>query len=186
MNGRKIKRRGYSLVSVFFFVLVVAFYFVNDRYDLFGQQGDGERATVTTVNDGDTVSVIMNGKHERIRLAGIDAPEVGQRPWGAESKRYLETLISYSGRKVKVEFDVEKKDKYGRLLAYLWTKDGRLINLLMVRAGFAMLYTIPPNVKYAGELRAAQLEARTEKAGIWAENGLKERPRDYRKTHPRT
>ena len=86
---------------------------------------------------------------------------------------------------MKLEYDVEKRDKYGRILAYLRTSDGKLINLLMVKNGYAMLYTVPPNVKYVRDLKAAQEEARQAKLGIWSEEGLKERPKDYRMEHPR-
>jgi len=60
-----------------------------------------------------------------------------------------------------------------------------MINLLMLKNGYAMLYTFPPNVKYVNELQDAQREARDKRRGIWSEKGLKERPGDYRKEHPR-
>jgi endonuclease YncB( thermonuclease family) len=60
-----------------------------------------------------------------------------------------------------------------------------MINLLMVKSGYAMLFTFPPNVRHADELQTAQREAMAGRAGIWAQKGLKERPGDYRKAHPR-
>lgn len=60
-----------------------------------------------------------------------------------------------------------------------------MINLLMLKNGYAMLFTFPPNVKYVNEFRAAQREARDGRLGIWSEEGLKERPGDYRRQHPR-
>jgi micrococcal nuclease len=60
-----------------------------------------------------------------------------------------------------------------------------MVNLLMVKSGNAVLFTFPPNVKYTGELSAAQREAREKRLGIWSEKGLKELPGDYRKKHPR-
>jgi micrococcal nuclease len=77
---------------------------------------------VTNVNDGDTVSIKVKSiagfplKIERVRLIGIDAPELRQEPWGRSAKRHLKKLISESGWVVNVEFDAEQRDKYGRLL----------------------------------------------------------------------
>jgi micrococcal nuclease len=120
-----------------------------------------------------------------VRLAGIDSPELAQRPWGAYAKRYLRELISSSENSVILEFDVERRDRYRRLLAYAWTLDGKLINLEMIRNGCALLYTVSPNVRYAEVFREAQRFAREKGLGIWAGNGLREMPRSYRKGHPR-
>jgi micrococcal nuclease len=179
------KLRNINLVSVIFFILAAVFYFVHEKYPFLRTQQDHEEVPVITVHDGDTVSVIINNKKEKVRLIGIDAPEMGQRPWGEEAKRYLESILQNSKWKVRVEFDVEKTDQYGRVLAYIWTSDKGLINLMMIKSGYAMLYTVPPNVKYAEEFRKAQAEARKKRLGMWSEDGLKERPQDYRKEHPR-
>jgi micrococcal nuclease len=172
-------------ISSLFFISVAIFYLAHERFSLSRQDSADNFVTVVSVSDGDTVKVILNRRKEKVRLVGIDAPELGQRPWGTEAKKYLETLLGSSGWKVELEFDVEKRDKYGRVLAYLKTTDGKLINLLMVRNGYAMLFTIPPNVRYAAELRSAQREAREEHLGIWSSEGLGERPGDYRREHPR-
>jgi micrococcal nuclease len=179
-NLKKVK-----FVSSLFFILVAIFYLAHERFSLSRQDTPDNFVTVVSVSDGDTVSVILDKRREKVRLIGIDAPELGQKPWGAEAKKYLETLLGSSGWKVELQFDVEKRDKYGRILAYLKTTDGKLINLLMVRNGYAMLFTIPPNVRYAGELRVAQREAREKRLGIWSSEGLRERPGDYRREHPR-
>jgi micrococcal nuclease len=185
MKEQRKKLTSANLISLIFFILASALYLINEKYEVFGQRGADEFVAVTKVHDGDTVSVIVDRKPEKIRLIGIDAPEMGQKPWGEEAKRHLEALLNSCQWKVRLEYDVEKRDKYGRILAYLWTSDGRMINLLMVKSGYAMLFTFPPNVKHADELRTAQREARDGRAGIWAEKGLKERPGDYRKAHPR-
>jgi micrococcal nuclease len=142
-------------------------------------------AAVVKVHDGDTLSVLIGRKKERVRLTGIDAPELGQRPWGARAKRHLEELINSSGRTVSLEPDVQRRDKYGRLLAYLWSGDGKLVNLEMLNDGYAVLFTVPPNVKHVDALRDAQRHARERGLGIWGRDGLKETPGDYRKRHPR-
>ena len=185
MNKQRIRITGMNLIPVILFVLTAGYYLINEKYAVFGQPGNDEFVVVTRVHDGDTVSVIVDRKPEKIRLIGIDAPEIGQKPWGEEAKRHLEALLNSSLSKVRLEYDVEKRDKYGRMLAYLWTSDGKMINFLMVKSGHAMLFTLPPNVKHADEFRSAQREARDGRAGIWAEKGIKERPGDYRKSHPR-
>lgn len=137
------------------------------------------------IYDGDTIGALVDGRFEKIRLLGIDAPEMEQRPWGREAKECIGALIRASASKVSLEYDMERRDKYGRILAYIWTQDGKMMNEEMLRKGCAVLFTVPPNVKYVGRLRAAQKKARDLKAGIWGENGLQERPYDFRKEHPR-
>lgn len=146
---------------------------------------------VALVHDGDTVSIRVSGfaglpiRTERVRLIGIDAPELKQEQWGRKAKRYLKKLVSESDWVVEIEFDVEQRDKHGRLLAYLWGKDGRMINERMVEAGYALPYTVPPNVKYADKFIAAQKRARQSRAGIWGKGGLKQSPGEWRRRHPR-
>lgn len=142
-------------------------------------------AEVVTVNDGDTVTIRMNGKTYRTRLIGLDAPEMGQEPWGEKAKVHLKELMKEAGGKVYVETDVTEYDKYDRLLVYLWSEDKRLINEQMVLDGYAVLFTIRPNGKYADRFRKAQHIAREKKINIWGPDGLKERPIDYKKKHPR-
>ncbi len=142
-------------------------------------------AQVDRVHDGDTVTITMNGTTYRSRLIGIDAPEMGQEPWGKKAKEHLKHLIKETGRKVFVETDVTKYDKYDRLLAYLWAPNGKLINEQMIRDGYAVLFTIQPNSLYADRFRKAQQYARSGKQGIWGTDGLKEKPIEYKKKHPR-
>ncbi|NCO84588.1 MAG: thermonuclease [Nitrospirae bacterium CG_4_10_14_3_um_filter_44_29] len=146
--------------------------------------GEQRHVRVSRVRDGDTVSIILNGRKEKVRLIGMDAPEIKQRPWGTRAKKHLEKMLMASNRKVILEFDVERRDKYGRLLCYIFTPDGKMLNIQMVQDGYAALLTIPPNIKYVDELRMAENEARQHRRGIWNSKGLKESPRDYRKKHP--
>jgi micrococcal nuclease len=143
-----------------------------------------DAARIMRVNDGDTVTVSINGRLERIRLIGIDAPEMGQGLWGEKAKKHLEDIL-YSSRNVYVEYDVERRDKYGRLLAYTRTTDGRLVNAEMLRDGYAVLFTFPPNVKHVDEFTSSQRQAREKKRGIWGKNGLSQLPVDWRRQHPR-
>jgi len=142
-------------------------------------------ARIIKVNDGDTVVMRMEGKTYRTRLIGIDAPEMGQEPWGRKAKKHLRELVKGSGGIVRVEMDITKYDKYDRLLAYLWLDDKTLINELMLRDGYAVLFTIQPNSKHVDRLKKAQYAARKNRSGIWGPNGLTEKPVEYRKAHPR-
>jgi len=142
-------------------------------------------ARVIAVNDGDTVTIVMNDIKYRVRLIGMDAPEMGQEPWGKRARERLRKLLKEARWRVSVETDAEKYDKYDRLLVYLWTPDGEMLNERMVRDGYAVLFTIQPNSKYGDRFRQAQHIARQEKRGIWGPDGLKEAPLDYKKKHPR-
>lgn len=145
----------------------------------------GNLVRVERVSDGDTVRLLIAGRDEKVRLIGIDAPELGQRPWGKRSKDHLREIISGSSWSVSLELDIVERDKYGRLLGYLRTPDGTLINEMMVRDGYAVLYTFPPNVKYVDLLTKAQTDARSKQLGIWGRNGLRQEPSEYRRQHPR-
>lgn len=184
----KRKRNSYIFrpksVAILVFLIIALFTILQDKLLERKVIKDGF-VRVTAVHDGDTVSVIINNREERVRLIGIDAPELGQEPWGRKAKRKLQDIMRKTEKTVRIELDVEERDKYGRLLAYLWTKDGRLINEEMIKSGYALLYTISPNVKYVERLREAQEIASRKKAGIWGEKGLNESPSDYRRTHPR-
>jgi len=146
---------------------------------------------VVRVHDGDTVSIKTKGYFdkktaiERVRLIGIDAPEFHQEPWGRRSARHLKKLLSRSDWVVRVELDVEQRDKHGRLLAYLWSKNGQMINERMLDDGYAVLYTIPPNVKYVERLASDQKKAQSRKAGIWSKEGLRKSPEEWRRENPR-
>lgn len=148
-----------------------------------GPRLDGVR--VIRVNDGDTITVLEGRRHRKVRMVGIDAPELGQRPWGERARAHLERLMAGSGWTVTLEHDMDPVDKYGRTLAYVWTADGRLANEEMLRSGNAVLFTFPPNVRHVDRLTEAQKEARQSRNGVWKRGGLGERPSDWRRVHPR-
>jgi micrococcal nuclease len=125
--------------------------------------GADERARVVRVIDGDTL-VVAGG--ERVRLIGVDTPEL--RPvecYGRAATRELRRLVG--GRRVRLERDVEERDRYGRLLAYVRRGDGLLVNAELVRRGFAQPLTVPPNVRHAARFRRLAREARRERRGLW-------------------
>ncbi len=138
--------------------------------------------------DGDTITVhIPNHKpwKERVRLIGIDTPERDQGKWG--SKTRLFTKYATRGRRVYLERDVQARDKYKRLLAYVWIETERgslvMLNEWLLREGLAELFTFPPNVKHVDRLKKAYMEARESKTGMWGEGGLEMSPSRYRDLH---
>ena len=140
---------------------------------------------VIKVHDGDTVTLMINGRMRKTRLIGIDAPEMNQRPWGRQAKEHLIDIMNHTDWIVAMETDAVTTDKYGRSLVYLWTNNNELINERMVLDGYAVLFTIRPNVRYKDKFTRAEQRARQERKGIWGENGLKEVPVKYREKHPR-
>lgn len=132
--------------------------------------------TITRIVDGDTIDCARIG---RVRLIGMDTPEANQPPYGAQASAALAALIPV-GTEVQLESDVDARDQYGRLLAYIW--HGRsMINWRMVREGWAVLLTYQPNVQYVDWLIDAERRAREEKRGLWATGGFDCRPADHRR-----
>ncbi len=125
---------------------------------------------VSRVVDGDTF-VIVGG--EKVRMIGVDTPETVKpntpvQPYGQEASKFTKQLLA--GKKVRLEYDITQRDKYGRLLAYVYLKDGTFINALLLKKGLARVMTIPPNVAHADEFYQLQKQAREKKVGLW---GLK-------------
>jgi micrococcal nuclease len=127
--------------------------------------------TVSRVVDGDTIGIApaVDGLME-VRLIGVDTPETkdphtGVQPYGEEAYRF--TASTLEGEEVSLEFDVERTDRYGRLLAYLWLPGGSMFNEVLLEEGFAQVATFPPNVKYVERLEEAQREAREAGRGLW-------------------
>lgn len=126
-------------------------------------------ARVARVVDGDTIEVVLRGRTLDVRLIGIDTPEtvhptVPVECFGPAASRF--TTSRLSGEAVRLEFDIELTDRYGRTLAYVW-KDGRLFNQSLVARGFAMVSTYPPNDRYEPRFLAAQDRARGSDRGVW-------------------
>lgn len=133
-----------------------------------------EYLPVTKVIDGDTFWADNDTKDGvKVRLIGVDAPEsknvfkkkIGY--YGKEAKAYLTKMLS--GKNVKLVCDVDSLDQYGRTLAYVYLEDGTFVNADLMRNGYAMLMTIPPNVKFADEFIKLQKEARENNRGLWKE-----------------
>jgi len=147
----------------------------------FGKSYDYTDILVERVVDGDTLKIETG---EKVRLIGIDSPEMHQslkldrdaersstdkssiQKLGTEAYKFTKKLVE--GKRVSLEFDVQKYDKYDRILAYVYLKDdGTFVNAEIVKQGYASLLTIPPNIKYADTFRKLYQEARENKRGLW-------------------
>lgn len=127
-------------------------------------------AEVTRVIDGDTLQVELNGALERVRMIGVDTPEtvhptLGEEPYGKEASLFTKEQLT--GKTVQLEFDVEERDQYGRLLAYVWL-DNEMFNRILLQQGYAQTATYPPNVKYVDYFKADQKQAREMDLGLWS------------------
>jgi micrococcal nuclease len=140
------------------------------------QQLAAAQCTVARVVDGDTL-VCDDGV--RVRLLLIDAPELSQSPFGAAAKQRLEELAG-AGTVLAMEQDVEKLDRYGRTLAYLYLPDGRMVNEELLLSGMAVVSVHPPNVRHVERLRVAVDSARVALVGLWSTAAFDCEPRDHR------
>jgi micrococcal nuclease len=132
----------------------------------------GPNAIVDSVIDGDTIDVDIDGRRERVRLIGIDTPETKDKDapiecYGPEASALTELLLP-KGTAVRLERDLEPRDDYGRLLAYVHRgSDGLFVNLELARQGAAVVLSIRPNTAYAAVIAAAQDEAHRASRGLW-------------------
>jgi micrococcal nuclease len=125
---------------------------------------EGSNTHVVDVIDGDNILVALpDGSEEQVRLIGIDAPEPGE-DFAQRATEGLENLVG--GADVRLEMDVESRDQYDRLLAYVWVGP-IMANAELLSQGLATIYTVPPNVKYAEALQAAQDQAQSTQLGVW-------------------
>lgn len=125
----------------------------------------GDQAVVVDVIDGDTIDVRLNGRVERVRYVGIDTPERGD-PFYDEATAANRDLVA--GRTVILVRDVSETDRFGRLLRYVYLEDGTLVNGELLRQGWALLFTLPPDVGLADDFLALQEAARADGRGLWA------------------
>jgi micrococcal nuclease len=136
--------------------------------------GIKEYMNVAKIVDGDTFWANDGSeKGIKIRLIGVDAPEsrnTGNKKigyYGQQSKEYLTKLLE--NKMVRLEYDVDRYDQYGRILAYVYLEDGTFVNAELVKQGYAMVMTVPPNVKYVDKFVKLQRRARNKRLGLWNE-----------------
>ncbi len=125
--------------------------------------------TVLRVVDGDTIYVTVDGRTEKVRYIGMDAPEThhptkGKQPGGPEVTAVNRRLVE--NKEVRLELDVQQRDRYRRLLAYVYVGD-LMVNAEMLRLGYAQLMTVPPNVQYTSLFVRLQRDAREAGRGLW-------------------
>jgi len=146
----------------------------------FGRSYNYTDILVKRAVDGDTLQLETG---ERVRLIGIDTPEMHEsnklyrdasrtkqdistiQELGRRAYEFTKNLVE--GKRVSLEFDMEKRDRYDRLLAYVYLKDGTFVNAKIIEEGFASLMTFPPNVKYADLFLKLYQEARNNRRGLW-------------------
>jgi micrococcal nuclease len=130
------------------------------------------RAQVLRVVDGDTIRVRVGGHTERVRYIGVDTPESvkpGTRVQCYAKRASAANAALVAGRSVRLVADVEQRDRYGRLLAYVYREpDGAFVNAQLVRDGYARPLTIAPNVAHAREFAGLARDARRARRGLWA------------------
>jgi len=131
--------------------------------------------SVTRVVDGDTFHTLINNKDEKVRLILTDTPEVvspkiqGKQPWGAEASAYTKSVLK-PGTKVTLELDVQERDPYGRILAYVYV-NGKMLNETLIEKGLARVAVFPPNTRYVDEFREIQDKAKHQRLGVWSIDG---------------
>ena len=124
---------------------------------------------VTRVVDGDTIEVQLGGQEEDVRYIGVDTPETVKPGapvdcFGPQASSFNHRLVER--RRVRLVFDSERRDVYGRLLAYVYLGD-RFVNAELVRRGLARTLNIPPNDRFAGRLKRLEIAAARRGAGLW-------------------
>ncbi|HEV2770569.1 MAG TPA: thermonuclease family protein [Solirubrobacteraceae bacterium] len=142
--------------------------------ELLAELGDGGLAAegrVVRVVDGDTITVRLDGREETVRYIGVDTPET-KRPgtpvqcFGPAASAFNKRLIE--GERVRLARGVEERDRYGRLLGYVYRVSDRLfVNAALVRGGYARARTYPPNDRYAAAFGALAASAREGGRGLW-------------------
>lgn len=148
---------------------------VTVTYEQQSEETGSDLYKVVRVVDGDTVDIDIDGVITRFRLIGIDTPEIAdpREPvecFGKEASEFAKLVLE--GKSVTIEGDVTqgKFDKYGRSLAYVFLEDGTNVNLRMIQYGYAYEYTYELPYKYQDEFKKAELTAREEKRGLWADD----------------
>lgn len=135
--------------------------------------GQFEEYELDEVIDGDTIRIQYNGRSEKVRFLLIDTPEtnhetLGEQPYGPEAKEFVKELLA-DEETVFLQFDVSKRDKYDRLLAYIYTKDGISVQEQLLKTGLARVaYIYEPNTLHVDWFKSIQETAKEKKIGVWS------------------
>src|SRR5262245_20710130 len=131
--------------------------------------GDVSTDLLSRIVEGDTIYDQLADRVEKVRYIGVDSPEIhhpvkGEEPGGRAAATVNRGLVE--GRRVRLELDVQTRDRWGRLQAYVWVGD-TMINAELIRLGYAHVMTVPPNVRYQELFVKLQREAREGGRGLW-------------------
>lgn len=133
----------------------------------------GDEVTFVRTVDGDTLIANVDGKEEYVRLLLVDTPETKHpdkevQPFGPEANELIDNTFTRS-KPIELEFGTEKRDKYDRLLAYVYTEDGQMVNKLLLKKGLARVaYVYPSNDKYVDDFREIEQKAKEKEIGVWS------------------
>jgi micrococcal nuclease len=163
--------RGQSRSWGSFVLLLLAALVLLRPWEELGREQGPTSATVyvSRVVDGDTIEVQLDGEEEDVRYIGVDTPETVKpgtpvQCFGPQASGFNHRLVEH--RRVRLVFGVERRDVYGRLLAYVYLGD-RFVNAELARRGLARALTIPPNDRYAGRFKRLQIAAARAGRGLW-------------------
>jgi micrococcal nuclease len=176
MTKRKYPNKSISWLAIALFTILIVIVIQqtsSDEQSIVRNENNLITALVTRVVDGDTMKVTLEdgrATKETIRLLLVDTPETVHptkevEPFGPEASSFAKRLLT--NQKVQLEIDVSERDKYGRLLVYLWLGD-QMFNELLLEEGLARVaYVLPPNIKYIDQFRAIQQKSQNAAKGIW-------------------
>lgn len=180
VKGGRMRKRKTPYLAILA-LLLISWVVAPDLFDIEQQTQDDPTATpvlaeqgtlfeVIRVVDGDTIVIDYGNSEEKVRLIGVDTPE-SVHPDDARNTGYGELASAFTkekleGQWVALEFDVDERDRYDRLLAYVYL-DGVMFNKTLLSSGYAAVATFPPNVKYVDDFVALQQEAREAGVGLW-------------------
>lgn len=186
MSRKRKYNKEIKLLIVLFSALLLAL-FGTSFESILESQEPKLTARLKEVVDGDTLKVHLGGKVQTVRLIGIDTPETSANErakrvskkkntglkthlhYGKLAKQFVEKLVP-SDSPLTIELGEQPRDKYGRLLGYIYLRDGRMLNEEILRSGYAYIYTFDSNAKYTRRFRAAFKEARENERGLFKGN----------------
>ncbi len=184
MRGKYVSSRKKRIYSIVLIVLVLLISLIGIYLQAEKEEKGFYETVVLRVIDGDTIVVLLNGQEERIRMIGVDAPESvslneeENTIWGQMASEYTKSILP-PGTKVWLTFDLEERDQYGRMLAYIWLDSdvedlNHLFQKRLIEDGYALAIRYEPNTKYAIELYDAMGLAISHRCGLWEEEDFYE------------
>jgi micrococcal nuclease len=173
-NYRRPSRKGWTGTAITIIVLILSIAQQQgwlDHVSKTAQQTQPGLYKIHTFTDGDTISVIMNGSVEKIRFIGVDTPETHKpntpvQCYGPAAAAYTKTIIGTKSVRLVSDSQTTDRDRYGRLLRYVFLPDGRMVNKLLIENGYGFYYPYFPFTQ-STEFAAAQATAQANNKGLW-------------------